>query len=154
MGNFILFSDAYIPVQTGTAFYRALQLDGGKGSFHSLGPDVHCLFYKPAETMPFPDPTECLHSLMDHAAQSGVKFEVGYAAACEQFTGILESRKAGLNGHWFTTPGETSSDAFMRRLKKNDPSYAIFEAYVAEHAERWSSARVLTMADAIAEMPE
>merc|ERR1711972_299135 len=28
MGNYILFSDAYIPVQTGMAFYKALQADG------------------------------------------------------------------------------------------------------------------------------
>ncbi|CAE7702847.1 Gnf1 [Symbiodinium microadriaticum] len=31
MGNFILFSDAYVPVQSGTGFYRAIQMDGGKG---------------------------------------------------------------------------------------------------------------------------
>merc|ERR1711972_958920 len=49
MGNYILFSDAYIPVQTGLALYKAVQMDGGKGTFYSLGGDVHCLFYKPAE---------------------------------------------------------------------------------------------------------
>merc|ERR1719284_730814 len=48
MGSYILFSDAYIPVQTGTAFYKAIQLDGGSGTFYSLGSDVHCLFYKPS----------------------------------------------------------------------------------------------------------
>merc|ERR1719412_2661162 len=29
MGNYILFSDAYVPVQTGLAFYKAVQTDGG-----------------------------------------------------------------------------------------------------------------------------
>merc|ERR1711957_959399 len=77
MGNFIFFSDAYIPVQTGAAFYKALTTDGGKGTFHTLGSDVHCLFYKPA--------------------------------------------------------GESSTDAFMRRLKRSDPAFDIFEAYAAEH---------------------
>merc|ERR1719190_93231 len=47
MGNYILFSDAYIPVQTGLALYKAIQTDGGKGTFYMLGSDVHCLFYKP-----------------------------------------------------------------------------------------------------------
>lgn len=47
MGNFILFSDSYVPVQSGTAFYRAIQMDAGKGTFFSLGGDVNCLFYKP-----------------------------------------------------------------------------------------------------------
>merc|ERR1711862_709303 len=94
MGNFILFSDAYVPVQTGTAFYRALQMDGGKGSFFSLGEDVHCLFYRPAGgDLAMPGPKECLHALSDHAAMSGVRFEVGYAAALDAFTDVLESRR-------------------------------------------------------------
>merc|ERR1712066_469341 len=72
MGNYILFSDAYIPVQTGMAFYRALQADGGKGTFFSLGADVHCLFYKPAgEALPMPDPTDCFTSLANHASMTG-----------------------------------------------------------------------------------
>eukprot|EP00928_Gymnodinium_smaydae_P072165 TRINITY_DN5557_c0_g1_i1.p1 TRINITY_DN5557_c0_g1~~TRINITY_DN5557_c0_g1_i1.p1 ORF type:complete len:572 (-),score=149.34 TRINITY_DN5557_c0_g1_i1:151-1866(-) len=155
MGNFILFSDAYVPVQTGTAFYRAIQMDGGKGSFYSLGSDVHCLFYKPAgDALAMPDPTECFHSLADHATMSGVRFEVGYAAAFEAFTEVLESRKEGLGGCWLTAPGESTSDAFMRRLKKSDPAYAIFEAYAAEHAERWASASVLSVAEAAKQMPE
>merc|ERR1712048_1134257 len=155
MGNFVLFSDAYVPVQTGAAFYKALQLDGGKGTFYSLGGDVHCLFYKPSgEALPLPNPTECFHALADHATMTGVKFEVGYAAAFESFTEVLESRKDGLGGCWFTAPGESSADAFMRRLKKSDPAYAIYEAYVSEHAERWASAKALSMADAVSQMPE
>lgn len=154
MGNFILFSDAYIPVQSGTAFYRALQSDGGKGAFYSLGNDVHCLFYKPAGEMPMPDPVECFHSLADHATMSGVKFEVGYAAAFEAFTEVLQSRKEGLGGCWLVAPGESTADAFMRRLRKADPAHAIYEAYAAEHKERWEGAKALTMAEAMAEMPE
>merc|ERR1719414_402126 len=60
----------------------------------------------------------------------------------------------GLGGCWFTAPGESSRDAFMRRLKKSDPAYAIYEAYAAEHAERWEGAKALTMEEALAEMPE
>lgn len=76
-----------------------------------------------------PDPTECFNSLSDYAALTGRRFEVGYAAALEAFTGLLESRKEGLGGCWFTAPGESSKDAFMRRLKTADPAYAIFQAF-------------------------
>ena len=105
MGNFILFSDAYIPIQTGRAFYGALQLDGGKGSFQSLGSDVNCLFYKPLEPMAMPDPVDCFHALADHATLTGRKFEVAYATAFESFAELLSSRKEGLAGNWFTAPG-------------------------------------------------
>merc|ERR1712056_74015 len=75
MGNYILFSDEYVPVQSGMAFYKAMQMDGGKGTFYSLGSDVNCLFYKPAgEAMAVPDPVECFHSLADHASMTGRKF--------------------------------------------------------------------------------
>jgi len=154
MGSYIFFSDDYIPVQTGTAFYKALQSDGGKGTFFSLGSDVHCLFYKPAEALTMPDPQECFHALADHATMTGRRFEVGYAAAMEGFTEVLESRKEGLGGCWFSAPGESSKDAFMRRLKTSDPAYEIYAAYAAEHAERWASAKALSMDAAIKEMPE
>jgi len=154
MGSYIFFSDDYIPVQTGTAFYKALQSDGGKGTFYSLGSDVHCLFYKPAEALTMPDPQECFHALADHATMTGRRFEVGYAAAMEAFTEVLESRKEGLGGSWFSAPGESSKDAFMRRLKTSDPAYEIYAAYAAEHAERWANAKALSMDAAIKEMPE
>merc|ERR1740121_172771 len=148
MGNFIFFSDDSVPVQTGTAFYRAIQTDGGKGTFLSLGSDVHCLFYKPAEALTMPDPKECFYALADHTSMHGRRFEVGYAAAFEAFTEVLESRKEGLGGAWFTAPGETSKEAFMRRVKKADPAYDIYEAYAAEHTERWAGAKV-TEADVL-----
>jgi len=154
MGNYIFFSDGYVPVQTGTAFYRAVQMDDGKGTFFSLGSDVHCLFYKPAEELSMPDPKECFHALADHVGMTGRRFEVGYAAAFEAFTEVLESRKEGLGGAWFTAPGESSKEAFLRRLKKSDPAYDIYVAYAAEHTERWAGAKALSMAEALAEMPE
>merc|ERR1740138_798291 len=137
------------------AFYKALQMDEGKGTFYSLGGDVHCLFYKPAgEALAMPGPSECFQSLADYTSMTGRRFEVGYAAALEAFTEVLESRKEGLGGSWFTAPGESSKDAFMRRLKPSDPAFAIYEAYAAEHAERWAGAKSLTAAEALAEMPE
>lgn len=154
MGNFIFLSDDYVPVQSGKAFYKALLMDGGKGTFYSLGSDVHCLFYKPSESLSLPDPKDCFTSLADHVTMSGKRFEPGYAAAFESFCEILESRKEGLNGNWLTIPGESTKDAFMRRLKTSDPSRAIYEAYAEEHGEKWAAAKALTMDDALAEMPE
>jgi len=154
MGNFIFLSDGYVPVQTGAAFYKALLSDGGKGTFHSLGGDVHALFYKPAEELTMPDPTECFTALADHVSMTGRRFEVGYAAALEGFCKVVQSRKEGLGGNWFTIPGETSKDAFMRRLKKSDPATAVFEAYAEEHAEKWADAKAVSMDEAIALMPE
>merc|ERR1712217_523989 len=155
MGNYILFSDNHVPVQTGMAFYKALQEDDGSGTFYSLGGDVNCLFYKPAgESLAMPDPTKCFHALADYVSMTGRRFEVGYAAALEAFTEVLETRKEGLGGCWLTVPGESTKDAFLRRLKTADPSRAIYEAYVAEHTERWVNAKVLTMDEALAEIPE
>merc|ERR1711879_221183 len=120
------------------SFYRAIQMDDAKGTFYSLGGDVHCLFYKPAgEALTTPDPKECFVSLANYVSMTGRRFEVGYAAALECFTDVLETRKEGLGGSWFTAPGESSADAFMRRLKKSDPAYEIYAAYAAEHAEKW-----------------
>merc|ERR1739844_638854 len=135
-------------------FFSAIQMDGGKGTFFSLGSDVHCLFYKPVDALSMPDPKDCFYALADHTSMTGRRFEVGYAAAFESFTEVLESRKEGLGGAWFAAPGESSKEAFMRRLKKADPAYEIYEAYAAEHTEKWAGAKVLSMAEALAEMPE
>jgi hypothetical protein len=154
MGNFIFLSDSHIPVQTGKALYWAVQTDDGNGTFFSLGGDVNCLFYKPSEALSTPDPVECFNSLADYVTMSGRRFEPGYAQASQAFCEVLSSRKAGLGGVWFNAPAESSKDAFMRRLTKSDPSYAIFEAYAAEHSERWAAAKAMTLAEAMEAMPE
>jgi len=154
MGNFILFSDAYIPVQNSAGYYRALQSDGGAGTFYSLGADVHALFYKPATALAMPDPSECFQAIQDHLVMTGRRFPVAYSVALEEFCNVLESRKEGLGGSWLTAPGETTQEAFMRRLKTDDPSSAIFEAYSAEYTEKWADAKTLTHAEAAKEMPE
>jgi len=154
MGNYIFLSDAYVPVQTGTAFFRALQVDNGEGTFYTLGDDVHCLFYKPKAPLPMPDPMECFTSLVDHATLTGRRFQVGYAVALQEFCAVLSSRKSGLSGVWFTAPEESSKDAFLRRLKTDDPARSVYEAYAAEHTERWAEAKTLTLDEALEQMPE
>ena len=37
----------------------------------------------------------------------------------------------------FNVPGESLGEAFLRRLKSNDPARAIYEEYVVELKERW-----------------
>merc|ERR1711920_739653 len=134
---------------------KAIQEDDGSGTFYSLGGDVNCLFYKPAGgPLAMADPTECFHALADYASMTGRRFEIGYAAALEAFTEVLETRKGGLGGCWLTVPGESTKDAFLRRLKTADPSRAIYEAYAAEHTERWANAKSLSMDEALAEIPE
>lgn len=154
MGNFIFLTDGVIPVQTGQALYSAMLKDGGKGTVYSLGADVHCLFYKPATELGQADPVECFHSLADYAAMTGRRFEPGYAQANEAFCSLLQTRKEGLAGSWFSVPGESSKDAFLRRLKKGDPSYDIFVSYAAEHSARWEAATTLSTAEALKQIPE
>ena len=72
------------------AFYKAVQMDGGEGTFFSLKSDAHFL-YKPAVETSMPDPKECFHALADHTSMTGRRFEVGYTAAFEAFTDVLES---------------------------------------------------------------
>ena len=50
--------------------------------------------------------------------------------------------------------GESSKEAFMRRLKKSDPAYDIYATYAEEHTERWAAAKSLSMDEALAQMPE
>ena len=52
------------------------------------------------------------------------------------------------------TPGESSKEAFLRRLKKSDPAYDIYATYAEEHGERWAAAKALSMDEAVAQMPE
>lgn len=154
MGNFILFADECVPCQTSAAVYGAMSVDGGRGAFYTLGPDVHCLFYKPAGGLPPVSPLEGFEAIMDHLAVTGRRLPVAYAAALETFCQVLETRKEGLGGSWFATPGESSREAFMRRLKRADPAYAIFEAYAEEFKERWAAAKALPMEEVLGEIAE
>jgi hypothetical protein len=154
MGNFIFLTDGFIPVQTGQALYSALSVDNGKGTFYSLGSDVNCLFYKPGVELEEADPVECFHALSDYATMTGRKFEPGYAEANEAFCSLLQSRKSGLAGSWFNIPGESTKDAFLRRLKKGDPACDIFTAYADEHTARWDEATTMSVEEALNQMPE
>ncbi|CEM28865.1 unnamed protein product [Vitrella brassicaformis CCMP3155] len=136
MGNFILFCYPYIPVQTTTALHRALGVDDGQGKLYSLGDDVNALFYKPGIPTEFPKPSDAFNSLMDHVTLSGQRFNPAYSTMLSIFTQLLDSRPQP----WFKTEDESVGEAFMRRLKVDDPSRPVYEAYLEEMKERFGSA--------------
>merc|ERR1711972_36199 len=66
----------------------------------------------------------------------------------------MRSRRRDLRHPLQALQRSATAEAFMRRLKTADPAYPIYEAYGAEHEERWSAAKALTMDEALAEIPE
>ena len=152
MGNFIFLSDA-TPIQTESALLRAIREDP-TGKFYSLGEDVSALFYKTSTSDDEVSPTEALSTFLDHMRLTGKAFLPGYNQVQSVLHKTFESRKEGHAGRWFKAPGESQADAFMRRLRTDDPAYSIYEAYVAELDSRWATAvevphdRVLQMVQA------
>ena len=138
MGNFIFLSDA-TPIQTEAALLRAVR-DDPTGKFYSLGEDVSAIFYKTSTSNDEVSPTEALNSLFKHMRLTGKAFLPGYNQVLTALHRTFESRKDGQAGRWFKAPGESQAEAFMRRLKTDDPAYSVYEAYVAELDSRWASA--------------
>ena len=139
MGNYIYLSDA-TPIQTEAGLVRILA-EGQDGKFFSLGEDVNAVFFKPSvpETIEV-DPLGAFHTWSDHLRMTGRKMNPGYSQMLTVFHRTLGSRKEGLNGRWFAAPGESQADAYLRRLKADDPARHIFVDYVAELKGRWSTA--------------
>merc|ERR1719389_1083847 len=102
MGNFMFLSEA-VPIQTESGLLKALALDGGKGTFYSLGSDVHAVFYKPASGAEI-SPSTALNSLRDPLNVTGRRLPVGYAQGMSVFYNLPETRKPGLQGAWFALP--------------------------------------------------
>eukprot|EP00922_Rhytidocystis_sp_ex-Travisia-forbesii_P021970 GHVS01032186.1.p1 GENE.GHVS01032186.1~~GHVS01032186.1.p1 ORF type:complete len:638 (-),score=113.76 GHVS01032186.1:128-2041(-) len=141
MGNYMFLCYPYIPVQTDTALYRVIAkyADTGGGHMFTIGEDVNALFFLPNEFKDMqntPNPREAFHNIMDHGTLSGFRFNPGYASLLD-----MHSQLVNLRGHhWFSAPGESFCDAFMRKLHKDDPSYHIYKLYVDELKERFESA--------------
>ncbi|KAF8821349.1 hypothetical protein IE077_002127 [Cardiosporidium cionae] len=141
MGNFMFLTHPYIPIQTKMALQRAMLLDHGSGKLFSVGNDVNALFYLPSTwethiTTPLPSPRQAFTALLDHLALSGKRMQPGYATLMDIHTELLEKRGSS----WFTIPGESLADAFLRRLRIDDPSYFVYEVYITELKERFSNA--------------
>jgi hypothetical protein len=140
MGNYMFLSEA-TPIQTEAALLRTLNEHPAGGKFYSLGEDVNAVFFKPAETNPAEvDPMDGFNTWSDHLRMTGRKMNPGYAQLLTVFHRTVASRKEGLNGRWFTVPGETQAEAFLRRVKVDDPARQIYADYVTELGSRWDSA--------------
>jgi len=139
MGNYMFICEPFIPVQTRLGMYRALASDGGKGKFYSFGDDVNALFYKTADSE-LPSPTEGFHSWLNHINMSGKRLPVWYNCLQQAFVELVETRKPVMGGSWFSAPGESQADAFLRRVNKYDPARDIYECYVTELKERITGA--------------
>lgn len=149
MANYMLLSHPFVPCQTHTCFYRAIEIDGGGGIFYTIGDDVNALFYLPnksthAHSHELPTPLEALHTFMDHLTLTNRRMEVGYAAMMEMIAEVTQKR--GKN--WFNAPEEPVADAFLRRLRKDDPSRPVYQAYVNELKERFTNAKQISFEEA------
>jgi hypothetical protein len=135
MGNFI-FGSTMVPIQTKAALDACI---GREGTFYTLGSDVHALFFDPKEGYSTPDPTTALKTWLNHLEKANTPLPIGYSTMYKSFAEVVESRKEGLQGAWFNIPGESPLEAFMRRLKKDDPCYEIYEEYAEEFNARWGA---------------
>ena len=142
MGNYCFLSEA-VPVQTEAALLRLAETDG---KFYSIGDDVNAVFFKPAKAADEIDPVAAFNTWADHLRMTGRKLNPGYSQILTVFHRTLASRKEGLAGRWFTVPGESQADAFMRRLKIDDPTYQVFADYVSELKTRWETATEIPQA--------
>ena len=139
MGNYIFLSDA-VPIQTEAALAR-IMTEGQAGKFYSLGDDVNAIFFKPdTPAVDEVDPLDAFNTWADHLRLTGRKMNPGYSQILTVFHRTLGSRKEGMNGRWFAVPGESQADAFVRRVKLDDPNRQIYVDYVAEMKSRWESA--------------
>jgi hypothetical protein len=138
MGNYMFLSEA-TPIQTEAALVRILA-EGEAGKLFSLGDDVNAVFFKSNKTEEV-DPVVGFNVWADHLRMTGRKMNPGYSQILTVFHRTLASRKEGLNGRWFAAPGESQADAFLRRLKADDPARQVYVDYVSEMTERWANAK-------------
>merc|ERR1712194_296641 len=158
MASYSFLSDA-TSVQTTAAFAAIVERFGGNGKWYSLGDDVNALFFKPNESAnqksdtSSVEPSVAWACFSDYLALSGKKMHPVVNQCAETFAGLLQERSVALEGSWFNIPGESSAEAFLRRLKKDDITYSVYAEYVAELKEKWASALEVsqsTVADKIA----
>merc|ERR1712194_992535 len=140
MASYSFLSDA-TSVQTTAAFAAIVERFGGNGKWYSLGDDVNALFFKPNESAnqksdtSSVEPSVAWACFSDYLALSGKKMHPVVNQCAETFAGLLQERSVALEGSWFNIPGESSGEAFLRRLKKDDITYSVYAEYVAELKE-------------------
>ncbi|PFH35557.1 hypothetical protein BESB_052080 [Besnoitia besnoiti] len=144
MGNYMFLCDPFIPVQSVEALEEVAKVAGGKGSLFSLGDDVNALFFLPdQEKREVARPTEAVQTLMNHLKKTDRSFNPSYTALLGIHAEVLEER----GEHWLAAPGECVSQAFLRRLRTDDPAYEVYCSYFTEMYERFASAKEVSLAD-------
>jgi hypothetical protein len=145
MGNYVFLSDA-IPIASESALLRVRRNFQTAGTFFDLGDDVSVLFFKPqtaadADANAEVCPKEAWTNFMRHCRLTGRAVAPGEAELLGVFHDLLAARKEGHEGRWFRASDESTAEAFMRRLRRDDPTREIFEKYVEELQTRWSQAK-------------
>ncbi|PHJ22258.1 hypothetical protein CSUI_003887 [Cystoisospora suis] len=149
MSNYMFLCDPYIPVQSLEALEEIKRIDNGKGKVYSLEGDktggggeakeeINALFYLPIqEARQLSRPMHAVHKLFNHLTLSSRGLNPVYAKLLETHAEILEQR----GPHWLTAPGggECLSQAFLRRLRTDDPAYSVYTEYFQEMYDKFSA---------------
>ncbi|EDO07916.1 hypothetical protein BBOV_III003520 [Babesia bovis T2Bo] len=144
MGNFAFLCDPLVPVQTRFQLHYILSKDGyaehGQTKVLTLGDDINALFVLPKNAAigaPLPTPLECFHNMMEHYRISGMRINPTYATRTEHQTELIHQR----GPNWLKLPHETVMEAYLRRMRKDDPLRNAFTEYAAELRERIAGAK-------------
>lgn len=84
-------------------------------------------------------PMDGFYSLMDYLSLNGVKVNPSYSTRLQLKCNVIHQR----GPNWLKLPFERESDAFLRRLRYDDPLKPMFKEYLQELEERLRGAREL-----------
>ncbi|GIX61725.1 uncharacterized protein BcabD6B2_11600 [Babesia caballi] len=150
MGNFSFLCDPLVPVQSRFQLQYVLSKDNYAGNagarVWSLGEDVNALFVLPhnaAVDAPMASPLECFHNLMEHYRLIGMRINPSFATRAENQAELIHQR----GPNWLKLPHETAMEAYLRRMRRDDPLVAEFEDYARQLRERIAGAREVPRAE-------
>ncbi|GBE59302.1 hypothetical protein, conserved [Babesia ovata] len=146
MGNFSFLCDPLVPVQSKFQLQYILSKCGhdknGGARVLSLGDDVNALFVLPANAAvdaPMASPLECFHNMMEHYRILGMRINPSYATRVENQVELIQQR----GPNWLKLKNETVLEAYLRRMRRDDPLRAEFEDYAQQLRERIAVAKEL-----------
>ncbi|GFE52990.1 hypothetical protein BaOVIS_003940 [Babesia ovis] len=146
MGNFAFLCDPLVPVQSRFQLQYILSKDKhaehGQTRVLTFGDDVNALFVLPrnaAIEAPTPSPLECFHNMMEHYRIMGMRINPTYATRTEHQNELIQQR----GPNWLKLPQETVMEAYLRRMRRDDPLRGEFEEYARELRERIAGAKEL-----------
>lgn len=146
MGNFAFLCDPFVPVQSRFQLQYILSKDNygaHKGTqVYSLGDDLNALFVLPHNAnieAPLASPLECFHTMMEHYRLMGMRLNPSFATRAENQVEVIQQR----GPNWLKLKNETVMEAFLRRLRHDDPLKGAFEEYAQELRERIAGAKLV-----------